>query len=1026
MAKTPGGQIALIGIFNNSIDFGGATLTTFGLNDDFSVRVASDGQFSSVRQYGSASNETLGGIATDRFDRTIVGLEMRSSGTGNFEIGTTIPSGNNSIIFASYNEGTTAPVWYKVFSNPITLGLNKGVAVTGTNEVIGYGYYQHSPYFGGFENMPVASGISGFILKMDQGGNYHWQKQIGDGPFANGDQVTHLTTNRGGYIGVIGAMRSFETQVDAVLLMGPSTSRSPYFLILDSDGTAIWGKRINGSGLGYGYHVGSCPNGDFVFGGYTSAADFGNGTTIPVGSLNRESFVARYKGFGYGALSVERNGTSLPNGNYNITNPEDLGSAAIGTSSTPVTITLRNDGDLSVALMQTPIITGEHSADFILDTSATKLDDLTAGETTSFTVRFAPTSLGLRNASISFYSNDYERDFIIPLKGTGVQQDVTLAVSPSSVAEDGAANLSYTFTRNGPTTTPLTVNFTTSGTADAASDYALTGQDTFSAGTGTVTIPIGSASATVTLDPSADPVLEADETAVLTLAPGSGYSVGTPAEATGTIVNDDTEVSLAVAPASFAEDAPGTLAFTLTRNGPLGVPLTVNLTVSGSAGFGGDYAVSGVDSFSASAATVTFAPGASTAVMEIDPTVDPAVESDESVTLALAPGPGYLAVSPDTATATLVNDDTDVSVTVAPASVLEDGATNLVFTFTRVGVTSGSLTANFSVGGSASFGTDYTQSGAASFSSSAGTVSFAAGATTQTVIIHPTADQTDATDETVILTVTAGSGYNPGTTSAATGTILNDDIPQEIAVEQPSGTGLTSGVSSSNFGAVVNGASKTRTFIIRNLGTVPLTGVSVGKSGTHSGDFAITQPATTVNGGGSTTFTVTFTPTASGGRNATLSIASNDADENPFTIALSGTGGSSQQLLADAMAAAGLSGPNAQPGATPFNDGVSNLLKYAFNMNLAGPDCRTLVPGTGTVGLPVMRIVSGTVRYEFLRRKNSGLIYTPQQSSNLSNSGWQAASGTSTVTNIDENWERVEIQQAPGTARFFRVTVGLP
>jgi hypothetical protein len=126
------------------------------------------------------------------------------------------------------------------------------------------------------------------------------------------------------------------------------------------------------------------------------------------------------------------------------------------------------------------------------------------------------------------------------------------------------------------------------------------------------------------------------------------------------------------------------------------------------------------------------------------------------------------------------------------------------------------------------------------------------------------------------------------------------------------------------------------------------------------------------------------------------------------------------------MTAAGLAGPNAQATATPFGDGVPNLLKYAFNMNPGGADRRTLVPGTGTVGLPVMRIVSGSVRYEFLRRKNSGLIYTPQQSSNLSGASWQAATGTTTVTPIDENWERVEIQQAPGTARFFRVLVALP
>src|SRR5204862_73933 len=40
----------------------------------------------------------------------------------------------------------------------------------------------------------------------------------------------------------------------------------------------------------------------------------------------------------------------------------------------------------------------------------------------------------------------------------------------------------------------------------------------------------------------------------------------------------------------------------------------------------------------------------------------------------------------------------------------------------------------------------------------------------------------------------------------------------------------------------------------------------------------------------STSFTVTFTPTAAGARAAAIHIASNDADENPFDISLTGTG----------------------------------------------------------------------------------------------------------------------------------------
>ena len=116
-----------------------------------------------------------------------------------------------------------------------------------------------------------------------------------------------------------------------------------------------------------------------------------------------------------------------------------------------------------------------------------------------------------------------------------------------------------------------------------------------------------------------------------------------------------------------------------------------------------------------------------------------------------------------------------MTVAVSPASVAEDGATNLVYTFTRNGVTSGALTVNFSVGGTAAFGTDYTQTGAATFGAASGTVTFGAGNSTATVTVDPTPDLSFEANETAILTVTSGTGYNVASPSSAIGTITNDD-----------------------------------------------------------------------------------------------------------------------------------------------------------------------------------------------------------------------------------------------------------
>src|SRR5262249_17142035 len=143
---------------------------------------------------------------------------------------------------------------------------------------------------------------------------------------------------------------------------------------------------------------------------------------------------------------------------------------------------------------------------------------------------------------------------------------VSVAVSPAAVDEDGATNLVYTFTRDN-SNGPLTVNFTVGGTATFNTDYTQTGAATFSPPSGTGTVADGSLTATVTIDPTADSTVEPDETAILTIVNGTGYNVGAPSAATGTINNDDTDVSVAVAPSSTAEDGAGNLVYTFTRVG---------------------------------------------------------------------------------------------------------------------------------------------------------------------------------------------------------------------------------------------------------------------------------------------------------------------------------------------------------------------------------------------------------------------------------------------------------------------------
>lgn len=107
-------------------------------------------------------------------------------------------------------------------------------------------------------------------------------------------------------------------------------------------------------------------------------------------------------------------------------------------------------------------------------------------------------------------------------------------------------------------------------------------------------------------------------------------------------------------------------------------------------------------------------------------------------------------------------------------------------------------------------------------------------------------------------------------------------VEPEIEVDAPGPLTLENG-HSFDFGTSAINSGAARTFTIRNTGNAELAGLDVSITGMDSGDFAVTtEPGTSVAASGDTTFVITFTPSAGGARSATIEIANDDADENPF------------------------------------------------------------------------------------------------------------------------------------------------
>jgi len=193
----------------------------------------------------------------------------------------------------------------------------------------------------------------------------------------------------------------------------------------------------------------------------------------------------------------------------------------------------------------------------------------------------------------------------------------------------------------------------------------------------------------------------------------------------------------------------------------------------------------------------------------------------------------------------------------------------------------------------------------------------------------------------------------------------------EINIKQSS-TNLTSGSGSYSFGNVtLGGSSSAVTFTVENIGTetLNLTGTPKVAISGHTGDFAINQTSTsaTVAASGSTTFTVTFSPTTTGARSATISIANDDSNENPYTFTVAGTGATYAPSVTTS-AATSISTTGGTLNGEVTSDGGATVTERGFvyktSSSVTISDNKTVVAGTtGTFSLSLSSLSASTQYY---------------------------------------------------------------
>jgi ELWxxDGT repeat protein len=331
----------------------------------------------------------------------------------------------------------------------------------------------------------------------------------------------------------------------------------------------------------------------------------------------------------------------------------------------------------------------------------------------------------------------------------------TLSIGDVTVTEGntGTTNATFTVTLSAASTATVTVGYATaSGTAKAGSDYQ--------AASGTLTIPAGQTTGTITILVKGDRLGEPNETLFVNLSGPTNATIAD-GQAVGTIVDDEPRIR--IRDAKGAEGNAGTVAFTFTVSLSIesDAPVTVNYTTAnGTATAGGDY--------QATSGTLTFAPKEVSKNITVFVAGDHVGEANETFFVNLSTATNAL-IADNRGVGTIVDDEPRIRISSVSKKEGNSGTTQYVFTVTLSAIYDQAVTVSFSTAD----GTATTIDG--DYGANNGTLTFNPGETSKKITILVSGDSVKESDEVFYLDLFGNSSNSRFAKKRGIGTILNDD-----------------------------------------------------------------------------------------------------------------------------------------------------------------------------------------------------------------------------------------------------------
>ncbi|HXU79412.1 MAG TPA: Calx-beta domain-containing protein [Methylomirabilota bacterium] len=238
----------------------------------------------------------------------------------------------------------------------------------------------------------------------------------------------------------------------------------------------------------------------------------------------------------------------------------------------------------------------------------------------------------------------YDNVRVVDLSNVAPLPIVTVVTNDDTATESPPGDTgSFTITRTGDTTNPLTVNYRMSGSASNNVDYVNL--------PGSVVIAAGQSSTNLIVTPINDSQGEGTETVVLTLVGSANYDLYTNISAIVNLVDDgDLPVATITAfrRAAYEANTNQVGQFRIDFTSPFFSDVAINFVMSGTA-------VNGVN-YTTLTSPITMPAGSTNVLVNIVPIDDSSTVSNRTVILTLASG-GYVIGAVSNATVTIFNDD---------------------------------------------------------------------------------------------------------------------------------------------------------------------------------------------------------------------------------------------------------------------------------------------------------------------------------------------------------------------------------